>query len=52
VKTFVWQKTGFTGLPRSEDSFMIDCAILTQYHCVTDGHPAYSCNVRQSSEAR
>ena len=38
-------------LPGSEDSLTIGWAVLTQYQHVTDGRPAYSYNVRQSSDA-
>ena len=55
-KKFGSNKTRITGLPGSEDSLTIGWAVLTQYQRVTDrrtdGRPAYSYNVRQSSDAR
>ena len=44
------------GIPGSEDSMTIGWAVLTQYQRETDrqtdGRPAYSYNVRQSSNER
>jgi len=52
------QKTRIMGLPGSEDSLTIDCAVLTQYQRDgqtdgrRDGQPISIINVRSNTDAR